>query len=65
MFTNEIPVTQTDKEKLTDLLQQAQSILNKYPYENYAVNTHTVTTMSRAKTAVNEATHWCNLLETK
>lgn len=65
MFTNEIPVTQTDKEKLTDLLQQTQSILNKYPYENYAVNAHTVTTMSRAKTAVNEAARWCNLLETK
>lgn len=65
MFPNEVPVKPSDKETLTDLLKRAQAILDQYPYGKPGVKSNTVTTISRAKTAVNEAASWCRLLETE
>lgn len=53
-FPNEVFIEPKDKERLIELLTEANSILNKYPYSS-DYSHHTVTSMSRAKTQVNQA----------
>ena len=64
MFTNEPLIEKADKERLVELLKEANAILEKYPYETYD-GSHTVTTMSRAKSFVKDAEKWCGYLHTK
>ena len=64
MFSNEVLVEKSDKERLVELLREANTILNKYPYETYN-NSHTITTMSRAKSLTKEAETWCSYLHIK
>ena len=64
MFSNEVLVEKSDKERLVELLREASTILNKYPYETYD-GSHTVTNMSRAKSFTKEAEKWCNYLHIK
>lgn len=64
MFSNEVLVEKSDKERLVELLREANTILNKYPYETYD-GSHTVTTMSRAKSFTKEAEEWCSYLHIK
>lgn len=54
MFSNEVLIDKNDKDRLVDLLTEANSILEKYPYETYD-GSHTITTMSRAKSYVKDA----------
>ena len=63
MFANEVIVSVEDKEKLVQLLTEADKILNKYPYFSKP-NCHTVTTISRAKGFVSDAKKWCGYLHT-
>lgn len=64
MFSNEVLIEKNDKDRLVDLLTEANSILEKYPYETYNCS-HTVTTMSRAKSYVKDAKEWCSYLHIK
>lgn len=64
MFSNEVLIDKTDKDRLTELLNEASQILDKYPYEIYD-GSHTVTTMSRAKSSLKETKQWCRLLYIK
>ena len=64
MFSNEVLVEKEDKERLVELLKEANSILNKYPYETYN-DSHTVTAMSRAKSFTKESEKWCSYLYIK
>lgn len=64
MFSNEVLVEKSDKERLVELLREANTILNKYPYETYD-GSHTVTIMSRAKSFTKEAEEWCSYLYIK
>lgn len=64
MFSNEVLVEKIDKERLVDLLREANAILEKYPYEIYD-GSHTVTNMSRAKSFIIEAEKWCSYLYIK
>lgn len=64
MFSNEVLIDKTDKDRLTELLNEASQILDKYPYENYD-GSCTVTTMSRAKSSLKETKQWCRLLYIK
>ena len=61
MFSNEVLVAKEDKERLVFLLEEANNILQKYPFSSCQGST--VTTMSRAKNAVKEAKQWCGYLE--
>ena len=61
MFINEVLIEKSDKERLVELLKEANAILKKYPYEIYN-KASTVTVMSRAKTAVKEAENICRNL---
>lgn len=64
MNDNEVLIEKTDKERLVELLDEANSILDKYPF--YVGNKITmVTAMSRAKGFVRQARDWCGLLSTK
>ena len=64
MFSNEVLVEKSDKERLVELLKEANTILNKYPNETYD-GSHTVTSMSRAKLFTKEAEIWCRYLYIK
>lgn len=64
MFSNEVLVEKSDKERLVELLREADTILNKYPYEIYD-GSDTVTTMSRAKSFTKDAKKWCGYLHIK
>lgn len=64
MFSNEVLIEKNDKERLVELLTEANAILEKYPYETYD-GSHTVTTMSRAKSYVKNAKEWCSYLHIK
>ena len=63
MFKNEVKVDPKDKQRLVELLAEAQSILDKYPYFSVP-NCNTVTCMSRAKSFVNDAYKWVTYLYT-
>ena len=62
MFSNEVIILEDDKIKILDYIRQINEILDKYPYENGRA--HTVTTMSRAKSAAHEAEEWISYLYT-
>lgn len=64
MFSNEVLIEKNDKERLVELLTEANAILEKYPYETYD-GSYTVTNMSRAKSYVKNAKEWCNYLYIK
>ena len=64
MFSNEVLIEKDDKDRLVELLKEANVILKKYPYEIYD-GSHTVTTMSRAKSYVKDAEEWCGYLHIK
>ena len=64
MFSNEVLVEKPDKERLVELLREANTILDKYPYEIFD-GSHTVTTMSRAKSFTKDAEKWCGYLHIK
>lgn len=64
MFSNEVLIEKNDKERLVGLLTEANAILEKYPYETYD-GSHTITTMSRAKSYVKNAKEWCGYLHIK
>jgi predicted transcriptional regulator len=53
MFDNEVLVTKEDKERLIKLIEEANIILEKYPYFSKS-KCNTVTTISRAKDDVTE-----------
>lgn len=61
MFDNDIFIIESDKERLMELLKEADLILNKYPYVTFH-ESKKITAMSRAKTSVKEARQWCNYL---
>lgn len=61
MFSNEVLIDKTDKDRLTELLNEASKILDKYPYEIYD-GSHAVTAMSRVKSSLKETKQWCRLL---
>lgn len=60
MFFNEVFIEQEDKDRLVEILKEANSILDRYPYESCQAST--VTMMSRAKSALVEAYSWCERL---
>lgn len=61
MFNNEVLIEKEDKAILLSNIKNINKILDKYDYStNY--NLHTVTSMSRAKTASKEAETWIKLL---
>lgn len=65
-WSNEVYVDKNDKNRIVELLKEAETILNKYPY--WAPNTEfsgAVTTMTRAKNAMKDAVQWCGYLEVK
>ena len=64
MFSNEVLVEKSDKERLVELFREANTILDKYPYETHD-GSHTVTTMSRAKSFTKDAEKWCSYLHIK
>lgn len=64
MFSNEVLVDKTDKDRLVELLNEVNEILEKYPFETYD-GSHTVTNISRAKTFAKDALKWCGYLYTK
>lgn len=64
MFSNEVLIEKNDKDRLVELLKEANTILEKYPYETYD-GSYTVTTMSRAKSYVKDAEKWCGYLYIK
>ena len=64
VFSNEVLIEKKDKERLEELLKEADNILKKYPYETYD-GSHTDTVMISAKSAVMNAKKWCHLLYTK
>jgi len=62
MFGNEVIIDREDKKIIIDCIRRINTVLGKYPWSsNHDV--HTVTSMSRAKSAANEADTWINLLE--
>ncbi len=65
MFCNEVIVSEKDKQTLVSLLEEAHTIIERYPpfHPEYAGNM-TVTTISRAKTFVKDALQWCSYLHT-
>ena len=63
-FPNEVYVSKEDKDRLVELLGEANAILNKYPYFSKS-DCNCVTTMSRAKSSVKEANQWCSYLHTE
>lgn len=62
-FPNEVFIDPREKERLIELLTEADAILDKYHYTSDA-SYHTVTTMSRAKSNVKEAKEWVEYLHT-
>lgn len=64
MFSNEVLIEKSDKDRLIELLEEVNDILGKYPYETYN-GSHTVTNISRAKTFAKDAQQWCSYLYTK
>lgn len=64
MFSNEVLVEKTDKDRLIELLSEVNGILEKYQFETYD-GSHTVTNISRAKTFAKDALQWCGYLYTK
>ena len=63
MEKNEVLIDPAEKERLVDLLKEAQSILQKYPYRDGG-NLWNITVMSRAKVFVADSLEWCELLYT-
>lgn len=63
MFSNEVIISESDKIKILDYIRQVNAILDKYPYDSDS-QAHTVTNMSRAKSAAHEAEKWINYLYT-
>lgn len=61
MFYNEVFIEKEDKERLVELMKEANSIMEKYPYESCQGST--VTIASRAKSALVEAYNWCERLQ--
>lgn len=62
MFGNEVIIDREDKKIIVDYMRKINTVLGKYAWSsNYDV--HTVTAMSRAKSAANEAETWINLIE--
>lgn len=64
MFSNEVLIEKNDKERLVELLTEANAILEKYPYEACG-GFYTVTNMSSTKLYVKKAKEWCNYLHIK
>lgn len=64
MFSNEILVEKSDKDRLIELLREANTILDKYPHEKYD-GSHTATSMSWAKSLTKDAEIWCSNLHIK
>ncbi len=62
-FPNEVYIEPKEKERLIELLTEADSILCKYPYSSDASH-HTVTSMARAKSSVCQAKEEVKLLYT-
>lgn len=58
---NEALVDRDDKERLIELLSEANSILERYERSSKP-GFHTVTTVTRAKNATAEALDWCRWL---
>ena len=61
MFSNEVLIDKNDKDRLVELLSEANAILDKYPFQIYD-GSCAVTNMSRAKSLLSEAIKWCNYL---
>ena len=64
MFQNEVLIDKNEKEKLVELVTEANKILEKYEYSS-DYSHHTVTCMSRVKTLGKEFLEWCSYLYTK
>lgn len=62
-FPNEVFIDSQEKERLIELLTEADAILGRYPYSSDA-SYHTVTTMSRAKCSVRSSKEWVGYLHT-
>ena len=63
-FSNEVSVSKTDKDRIMQLLTEANTILSQYPYQKPGTHDSTVTTMTRAKNAMSDAVEWCGYLQT-
>lgn len=62
MFDNDIYVDKIDKEIMLQKIREINQILEKYPYFKEGTHYHTVTTISRAKTAGKQAEESIRLL---
>ena len=54
MFKSEVLIEFEDKKRLLELLSEAKTILDKYPYSN-DYSDHVITAMSRAKSSVKDS----------
>lgn len=54
-------VSETDKIRLIELLEEAEQILDKYPYTGKSY----IEVRDRAKTSVFHAYEWCSYLESE
>ena len=64
MFPNEVLINKNEKERLVELVTEANKILEKYDYSS-DYSYRTVTCMSRVKTLGKEFLQWCSFLYTK
>lgn len=63
MFRNEVLISKADKARVVELINEANDILEKYPYYKKEFSQDaTATTMSVAKGFVKEAKRWCEYL---
>ena len=61
MFENMDKVSETDKVRLMELLEEAKQILAKYPYTGRSYTC----VRDRAKSAIFDAHAWCSYLESE
>lgn len=62
-MNTEVTIKVEDKERLIKLITEAHSILEKYPF--FGEDIYYVTTMSRAKSAVNSAKEFVEIIPTE
>lgn len=64
MFSNEVLIEKSDKDRLIELLSEANAILEKYPYQIYD-GSDTDTNISNVKSFTKKAAKYCEYLYIK